>query len=62
VGCGQCSTACPSDIDVFQLFKSVAQKTQAAFEYSPGIDENEPPPLSVFYEQEFEDIVGVAKE
>lgn len=62
VGCGQCSTACPSEIDVFQLFKSVAMKTQAAFGYSPGTDENEPPPLSVFHEQEFEDIVGIAKE
>jgi len=59
VGCGQCSNACPSDINVFELFKSVAQHTQAVFEYSPGIDENEPPPLSVFREREFEDIVGI---
>ena len=59
VGCGQCSNACPSDINVFELFKSVAHDTQAAFEYSPGTDENEPPPLSVFYEKEFEDIVGI---
>ena len=59
VGCGQCSNACPSDINVFQLFKSVAWRTQAAFEYSPGTDENQPPPLSEFYEKEFEDIVGL---
>ncbi|MBC2703324.1 4Fe-4S dicluster domain-containing protein [Desulfobacula sp.] len=59
VGCGQCSNACPSDINVFEVFKSVAQTTQAAFGYSPGIDENEPPPLSVFNEREFEDIVGI---
>jgi len=59
VGCGQCSTACPSDINVFQLFKSVAQTTQAAFEYSPGMNEDQAPPLSVFHEQEFEDIVGI---
>jgi len=59
VGCGQCSNACPSDINVFELFKSVATHTQAVFEYSPGIDENEPPPLSVFREREFEDIVGI---
>jgi len=62
VGCGQCSNACPSDINVFQLFKGVAQQTQAAFEYSPGIDENQSPPLSVFYEKEFEDVVGIARE
>ena len=62
VGCGQCSNACPSNINVFELFKSVAQQTQAAFEYSPGINEDDPPPLSVFYEKEFEDIVGITKE
>ncbi|MBU8909923.1 MAG: 4Fe-4S dicluster domain-containing protein [Desulfobacterales bacterium] len=62
VGCGQCSNACPSDINVFELFKSVAQNTQAAFEYSPGTDENEPPPLSVFHEKEFEDIIGIERE
>ncbi|WP_300461546.1 4Fe-4S dicluster domain-containing protein [Desulfobacula sp.] len=62
VGCGQCSNACPSDINVFQLFKSVARLTQAAFEYSPGTDENESPPLSVFYEREFENTVGIARE
>ncbi len=61
VGCGQCSTACPSDIDIFGLFKSVAQRTQAAFEYSPGTDENQPPPLSVFCEREFEDTVGITR-
>jgi len=59
VGCGQCSNACPNDINVFELFKSVAQNTQAAFEYSPGTDENQPPPLSVFNEKEFEDTVGI---
>ncbi|WP_457552770.1 4Fe-4S dicluster domain-containing protein [Desulfobacula sp.] len=62
VGCGQCSNACPSDINVFEIFKSVAQSTQAAFEYLPGRDENEPPPLSVFYEKEFENIVGISRE
>lgn len=62
VGCGQCSNACPGDIDVFELFKSVARGTQEAFGYSPGKDENEAPPLSVFHEQEFEDIVGITKD
>jgi formate dehydrogenase subunit beta len=62
VGCGQCSNACPSDIDVFRLFKSVANATQSAFEYVPGADENEAPPLSVFHEREFEDTVGIARE
>lgn len=59
VGCGQCSNACPSGINVFELFKRVAGTTQAAFDYLPGINEKDPPPLSVFHEKEFEDIVGI---
>ncbi len=59
VGCGQCSNACPSDIPVFELFKSVGALTQNAFGYLPGNDENAPPPLSVFQEKELEDVVGI---
>lgn len=59
VGCGQCSNACPSNINLFELFKSVAHTTQAAFDYLPGMNENDPPPWSVFHEKEFEDIVGI---
>ncbi len=59
VGCGQCSNACPSGIHVSELFKSVANITQTAFEYHPGEDENDPPPLSIFFEKEFEDSVGI---
>ncbi len=57
VGCGQCSNACPSNIPLVQLFKSVAGQTQKAFDYIPGQDD--PPPLSVFYEDEFQEIVGL---
>jgi len=59
VGCGQCSNACPNDIPVMDLFKYIGSITQAAFEYEAGKDINQPPPLSVFKEEEYLDVVGV---
>lgn len=59
VGCGQCSNACPNDIPVMELFRTVADATQKAFEYQAGRSLEEKPPLSVFREDEFEDVVGV---
>ncbi len=58
VGCGQCSNACPNDIPVMELFRTVAARTQAAFDYSPGINSNDPPPLSVFKEKEFPEVTA----
>lgn len=53
VGCGQCSSACPSDIPLAQIFRSVARKSQETFEYEPGRDPEEALPLAVFGEGEF---------
>jgi len=59
VGCGQCSNACPNDIPLAELFRSVAARTQSAFDYVAGRDREAKPPLSEFREQEFEEIVGI---
>jgi formate dehydrogenase (coenzyme F420) beta subunit len=59
VGCGQCSNACPNDIPVMELFRYVSDNTQTAFEYEAGKDINQPPPLSVFKEEEYLDVVGI---
>ena len=59
VGCGQCSNACPNNIPVMELFRTVAWQTQQAFDYSPGRDVDDSPPLSVFREDEFAEVVGV---
>ncbi len=59
VGCGQCSNACPNDIHVAELFRSVAYRTQKAFDYEAGRSLDEPPPLSVFREAEFAEVVGI---
>jgi formate dehydrogenase subunit beta len=59
VGCGQCSNACPNDIPVMELFRTLSQRTQDAFEYEAGRDIEEAPPLSEFREDEFSDVVGI---
>ncbi len=58
VGCGQCSNACPNDIPVMELFRTVARRVQAGFGYEPGRDVEEAPPLAVFREDEFAEVVG----
>jgi len=59
VGCGQCSNACPNDIPVMELFRTVSQRTQEAFDYEAGRSLKEDPPLSVFREEEFPEVVGI---
>jgi formate dehydrogenase (coenzyme F420) beta subunit len=53
VGCGQCSTACPMDLPVMELFRTAAHRAQTRFGYEPGRSPDEPLPLSVFEDQEF---------
>jgi formate dehydrogenase subunit beta len=60
VGCGQCSNACPNDIPVMEVFRTVARHTQQAFDYEAGRD-LEAPPLSVFKESEFPEVVGISR-
>ncbi len=60
VGCGQCSNACPNDIPVMELFRTVAHQTQRAFEYEAGRNVDEAPPLTQFKEKEFEEVVGIS--
>ena len=59
VGCGQCTNACPNDIAVMPLFRTIAHKTQQAFDYEAGRSLEEKPPLSEFKEDEFTEIVGL---
>jgi formate dehydrogenase subunit beta len=60
VGCGQCSNACPNDIPVMELFRTVACGTQRAFEYEAGKSLEQEPPLSTFREDEFLEVVGIS--
>ena len=62
VGCGQCSNACPNDIPLTELFRTVSHHTQKAFEYEAGKNIEEPIPLSVFNDKEYEEVVGINKQ
>jgi formate dehydrogenase (coenzyme F420) beta subunit len=59
VGCGQCSNACPNDIPVMELFRTMAHRAQREFEYEAGRSLEEKPPLSDFKEEEFDEVVGI---
>ena len=61
VGCGQCTSACPNDIPVMELFRSVADCAQARFAYVPGRSLDEKQPLAVFHAEEFDDVTGQYK-
>ena len=61
VGCGQCSNACPNEIPVMEVFRTVARYTQQAFGYEAGRNLEEAPPLSVFKESEFPEVVGISR-
>ena len=56
VGCGLCESACPSDIPLTVLFRSVAARTQALFDYVPGRRLDEDVPLMTFREAELEGV------
>lgn len=60
VGCGQCSNACPNQVPVMELFRTVAHRTQQAFDYEAGRSADEEPPLAVFREDEFQEVVGMS--
>jgi formate dehydrogenase subunit beta len=58
IGCGQCSNACPNNVPVMELFRTIAHHTQRAFDYQAGRSLEDEPPLSVFREKEFSEVTG----
>jgi formate dehydrogenase subunit beta len=58
IGCGQCSNACPNNIPVMEIFRTIGSHTQKAFDYEAGRSLEDEPPLSVFREGEFREITG----
>lgn len=51
IGCGQCSSVCPSDIPVTDMFRTISEKTQAFYHYTPGKDVNDPIPQLAYREK-----------
>jgi len=56
VSCGACEDACPTSIPVAQVFSLVGSKNQKAFDYVPGKSADEPLPLRVYKDREFEEV------
>lgn len=56
VGCGLCEQACPSNIPLLKIFKTVSYKVQQIFKYVPGRDLEEPLPLTTFKEDELRSV------
>ncbi|HDS16582.1 MAG TPA: formate dehydrogenase [Proteobacteria bacterium] len=52
VGCGMCDTACPNDIPVMSLFRSVGDKAQKLMGYEPGRSYEEAAPATTFRDHE----------
>ncbi len=61
VGCGQCTSACPNDIDLMPLFRTSAEKTQNRFNYQAGRSVDEEQPLAVFSADELVEVTGQVK-
>jgi formate dehydrogenase subunit beta len=60
VSCGMCDSACPNGLPVSTLFGSMGSSLQEMFEYVPGRDSAEEPPVSVFKEDELQAESGTA--
>ena len=56
VSCGACEDACPTSIPVAQVFSLVGDRNQKEFSYVPGRSMDEPLPLRVYQEEEFEEV------
>jgi formate dehydrogenase subunit beta len=52
IGCGLCDSACPNKLPVATLFRSVGHRIQKMFQYIPGRDIHETPPVASFKEDE----------
>ena len=61
VGCGLCDTACPNDIPVTSLFRTVGLRAQKMMEYEPGRSYDEPAPATTFRDDELLDESGTAR-
>ena len=56
IGCGMCDSACPSRLPVATMFRAVARRVQALFDYEAGRSLDEEVPLATFCEDELRDL------
>lgn len=56
IACGQCTSACPSKIQVADIFNSIGAKVQALFNYVPGKSYDDELPQATFREDELKEV------
>jgi formate dehydrogenase subunit beta len=56
VGCGMCTSDCPAELPVGQVFRAIGQQVQEVFDYVPGRSVEEPLPLVTFREDEWMEV------
>ncbi|MBE9507123.1 MAG: 4Fe-4S dicluster domain-containing protein [Chloroflexi bacterium] len=56
IGCGMCTSCCPAELPVGQVFRAIGQQVQEVFDYEPGRSVEEPLPLITFREDEWEEV------
>ncbi len=56
VGCGMCTSACPAELPVGQVFRAIGQQVQETFDYVPGRSVEEPLPMVTFHEDEWMEV------
>ncbi len=54
VSCGQCSSACPNELPIAEIFATVGRKVQEVFDYVPGRSIEDELPLATFKEEELQ--------
>ncbi len=56
IGCGMCTSDCPSELPVGLVFRTIGQQVQAVFDYVPGRSVEDPLPLVTFREDEWTEV------
>lgn len=56
IGCGMCTSVCPSEIPVGRVFRTVGNSVQDVFSYVPGFNPQEMLPLIAFQEDEWHEV------
>jgi formate dehydrogenase subunit beta len=56
VGCGMCTSACPAELPVGQVFRAIGQQVQETFDYVPGRSVEDPLPMVTFHEDEWMEV------